>query len=70
VIYIKGFNRNRAVLIPETIDLIIDKNNEIIFIDSFVDSFTIVVFGFKEIWLNKNGRRFHNSTKTIGIFEY
>ena len=36
--YIKGFNRNQAVLIPEAIDLLIDKNNEIRFIDSFVVS--------------------------------
>jgi transposase len=54
--YIKGFNRNQAVLIPEAIDLLIDKNNEIRFIDSFVDSLTIVAFGFKDLGLNKNGR--------------
>jgi transposase len=54
--YIKGFNRNQAVLIPEAIDLLIDENNEIRFIDSFVDSLTIVAFGFKDIQLNKNGR--------------
>jgi transposase len=55
--YIKGFNRNQAVLIPESIDLLIDKRiNEIRFIDSFVDSLTIVAFGFKDIQLNKNGR--------------
>jgi len=54
--YIKGFNRNQAVLIPETIDLLIDKNNEIRFIDAFVDSLNVVEFGFKDIRLNKNGR--------------
>jgi transposase len=47
--YIKGFNRNQAVLIPEAIDLLIDKNNEIRFIDSFIDSLNIVAFGFKNI---------------------
>jgi hypothetical protein len=53
--YIKGFNRNQAILIPEAIDLLIDKNNEIRFIDSFVVSLTIVAFGYKDIRLNKNG---------------
>ncbi len=54
--YIKGFDRNQAVLIPETIDLLIDKNHEIRFIDTFVDSLNVVDFGFKDISLNKNGR--------------
>ena len=43
--YIKGFNRNQAILIPETIDLLIHKNNEIRFIDIFVDSLDVVDFG-------------------------
>lgn len=54
--YIKGFDRNQAVLIPDTIDLLIDKNNEIRFIDSFIDSLNVVDFGFKDIKLNINGR--------------
>lgn len=54
--YIKGFDRNQAVLIPNTIDLLIDKNHEIRFIDTFVNSLNIVDFGFKDIRLNKNGR--------------
>ncbi|MCG8814168.1 transposase, partial [Tenacibaculum finnmarkense] len=54
--YIKGFDRNQAVLIPETIDLLIDQNHEIRFIDTFVDSLNVVDFGFKDISLNKNGR--------------
>jgi hypothetical protein len=48
--YIKGFNRNQAVLIPEAIDLLIDKNYEVRFIDSFVDSLNSVAFGSKEIY--------------------
>ncbi|MBE7661491.1 transposase [Tenacibaculum finnmarkense] len=54
--YIKGFDRNQAVLIPETIDLLIDQNHEIRFIDTFVDSLNVVDFGFKDISFNKNGR--------------
>ena len=54
--YIKRFDRNQAVLIPETINQLIDKNNPIRFIDTFVNSLEIVAMGFKDIRLNKNGR--------------
>jgi len=54
--YIKGFDRNQAILIPETIDRLIDKNNAIRFIDAFVNSLDVVEFGFKDIRLNNNGR--------------
>ena len=54
--YIKGYNRNQAVLIPETIDQLIDENNPVRFIDVFVESLNEVEFGFKDIRLNKNGR--------------
>lgn len=54
--YIKGFDRQQAVLIPETIDQLIDKNNAIRFIDAFVNSLDVVGFGFKDIRLNTNGR--------------
>jgi transposase len=68
--YIKGFNRNQAVLIPEAIDLLIDKNNEIRFIDSFVDSLTIVAFGFKDIRLNKNGRPPYHPKDLLKLYIY
>ena len=54
--YITGFNRKQAVLIPETIEQLIDKNNPVRFIDSFVNSLEVVAFGFRDIRLNKNGR--------------
>jgi transposase len=68
--YIKGFNRNQAVLIPEAIDLLIDKNNEIRFIDSFVDSLNIVAFGFKDIRLNKNGRPPYHPKDLLKLYIY
>lgn len=54
--YIKGFDRNQAVLIPETIEQLIDNNNPVRFIDAFVNSLNVSEFGFKDIRLNKNGR--------------
>jgi transposase len=68
--YIKGFNRNQAVLIPAAIDLLIAKNNEIRFIVSFVDSLTIVAFGFKEIQLNKNGRPPYHPKDLLKLINY
>ena len=54
--YITGFDRQQAVLIPETIEQLIETNNSVRFIDTFVDSLDVVGFGFKDIRLNKNGR--------------
>lgn len=54
--YIKGFDRKQAVLIPDTIDQLIDSKNPVRFIDAFVESLNVVDFGFKDIRLNKNGR--------------
>ena len=54
--YITGFDREQAVLIPETIEQLIAENNSVRFIDVFVNSLAVVDFGFKDIRLNKNGR--------------
>ena len=54
--YITGFDRHQAVLIPETIDHLIDKDNPIRFIDAFVDSLDVVGFGFRDVRLSTNGR--------------
>jgi len=54
--YIKSFERKQAVLVPETIEQLIAKDNPVRFIDAFVDSQDIVQLGFKDIRRNKNGR--------------
>ncbi|WP_052158214.1 transposase [Lacinutrix jangbogonensis] len=54
--YIQGFNRKQAVLIPETIEQLIEENNPVRFIDAFVNSQDVVALGFKDIRFNKNGR--------------
>ena len=54
--YIKGYDREQAVLFPKTIDSIIEKNNTIRFIDAFVNSLQIIEMGFRDIRQNKNGR--------------
>ncbi len=54
--YITGFDRQQAVLIPETIDTLISKSNPVRFVDAFVNSLDEVDLGFKDIRKNKNGR--------------
>ena len=54
--YITGFDRDQAILIPETINQLIEKDSPIRFIDAFVNSLNVVVLGFKDIRLTKNGR--------------
>ena len=36
--FIEGVNRNQLVLFPESVDDYIDENNDVRFIDAFVDS--------------------------------
>jgi len=54
--YITGFDRKQAVLIPETIEQLIAKENGVRFIDAFVNSLDVVSFGFRDLRLNNNGR--------------
>ena len=54
--YITGFDRNQTVLIPETIDLLIEKDNAVRFIDIFVNQLNVVDFGFRDVSFNTNGR--------------
>ena len=45
--YINGVSRNQLVLFPQSMDLSISENNEVRFIDLFVDSLDICDMGFK-----------------------
>ena len=44
--FIEGQNREQLVLIPTSLDALIDSNNEVRTIDLFVDSLDIKDFGF------------------------
>ena len=68
--YIKGFDRKQAILIPQTIDQLIDKNNAVRFIDSFVKSLSLVDFGFNNIINNKNGRPPYNPADLLKLYIY
>lgn len=54
--YITGFNRNQTVLVSETFDQLIAKENAVRFIDLFVDALDVVELGFRNVSHNVNGR--------------
>lgn len=68
--YITGFDRKQAILIPETIDSLIEKDNAIRFLDAFVNSLDIVAFGFKDIRLNTNGRPPFHPADLLKLYIY
>jgi transposase len=45
--YITGQNRKQLVLFPTSLDDAIDQDNEVRFIDAFVESLDIEAMGFK-----------------------
>ncbi len=53
--FIKGKDRSQAVLFPVSLEHSIDPDNEVRFIDLFVDSLKLADFGFKTIF-PENGR--------------
>ena len=54
--YIKGFNRNQAVLVSQTYNELISTDNVVRFIDLFVDGLKVVEYGFNDVSKNVNGR--------------
>ena len=67
--YIKGVNRNQAVLFPSSLDEIIDKNNLVRVIDVFVDSLILDDMGFKTNH-GENGRPAYHPKDLLKLFIY
>ena len=63
--YITRFDR-----ILQTIHQLIDKSNAVRFIDSFVNSLSLVNFGFIDIRKNKNGRPPYNPADLLKLYIY
>ena len=53
--YIKGHNRNQLVLFPTSLDAVIEQDNDVRFIDLFVESLDIAEMNFN-IGHSENGR--------------
>ena len=47
--FITGFNRNQAVLVAQTYDELISQDNEVRFIDLFVDGLKVTECGFRDV---------------------
>ncbi len=54
--YIQGENRKQSVIFPETLDQIVDQDNDVRFIDLFVESIDIADFDFKTKTATTEGR--------------
>ena len=52
--YISGVNRNQLVLFPDSIDDFIDEDNDVRFIDAFVDSLDLASLGFSNASLSSS----------------
>lgn len=68
--YITGFDRTQTALFPVPIDQIIDPENEVRFIDLFVDSLKLSEFGFKDVGLNQNGRPPYHPADLLKLYIY
>jgi transposase len=68
--YIKGFDRNQAILIPETIEELVDKHNPVRFIDLFVESIDLVSLGFRDLRFNSNGRPPFHPADLLKLYIY
>lgn len=67
--FIEGKNRAQSILFPESLDQIIDQNNEVRLIDLFVDSFNLADFKF-EIKLTKEGRPAYHPKDLLKLYLY
>ena len=67
--YIKGYNRKQLVLFPSSLDDIIEQNNDVRFIDLFVDSLDIGGMGF-ELNHIENGRPAYHPQDLLKLYIY
>lgn len=67
--YIKGTDRNQAVLFSENLDQIIADDNEVRLIDAFVESIKIEEFGFVQKQ-NTEGRPAYHPKDLLKLFIY
>ena len=67
--YIQGQNRTQTHLFPISLDESIDTNNEVRFIDVFVDSLNLSNFGFK-VDFEENGRPAYHPSDLLKLYIY
>ena len=67
--YIKGADRTQAVLFPQSLDDIIDQNNEVRIIDLFVETIDLAQFSF-HIKLSSEGRPPYHPKDLLKLYVY
>ncbi len=70
MIYIQGKNRKQSIIFPETLDQVIDQDNEVRFIDLFVESINIADFEFKTKTVTTEGRPPYHPKDLLKLFIY
>lgn len=68
--YIEGISRKQVILFPDVIDDYIEDNNEVRFIDAFVDSLDLLKLGFKHSELESTGRPPYNPRDLLKLYIY
>ena len=67
--YIQGKNREQSVLFPQSLDQIIDSDNEVRIIDLFVESISITGFKFV-VKTSAEGRPAYHPKDLLKLFVY
>lgn len=67
--YIRGYNRKQLVLFPTSLDDIIEQDNDVRFIDLFVESLDIMSMGFKVDHI-ENGRPAYHPQDLLKLYIY
>ena len=67
--YIQGKNREQLALFPTTLDDVIAEDNEVRFIDLFVESIDIGKMGF-EVFHEENGRPAYHPKDLLKLYLY
>ncbi|QQS30054.1 MAG: transposase [Sphingobacteriales bacterium] len=68
--YIQGKNRDQSILFPETLEQIIDRDNEVRLIDLFVESIDISDFDFKIKTGTTEGRPPYDPKDLLKLYIY
>ena len=68
--YIKGESRNQAILFPETIEDYIGEDNQVRFIDVFVDGLDMIALSFKYSETKETGRPPYNPGDMLKLYLY
>ncbi len=68
--HVKGFDRNQIVLIPETIDKLIEQDNLVRVIDVFVDSLDFETLGFNNLRPPADGRPPYHPGDLLKLYMY